>query len=186
MAARLAQAGLVIPEERLTERVAKGNAGRPHLAWLLIQAGLVKDISQAFELWLGEQGAAWLPKEAPDTAGVAQRVRERGGWAVVAHPAKTLPAEALPLLLELGVAGLECHHPSHTRAATRTLVGLAQDHGLCITAGSDYHGRPDRREPYLRPELTLEAVGGALGEHLRRARAALDHTSGASRTMGAS
>lgn len=185
MAALLAEHGITLPEARLVERIRHGNAGRPHLAWLMIEAGAAKDLNEAFGLWLGEGAAAWLPKEAPATGHVIRTVQERGGLAVVAHPAKTLPLEAVPVLLDLGVDGLECLHPSHSRASVRGLRRMAEDRGCFHTAGSDYHGRPDRRESYLRPDMTLEEVGGELGERLRTLHSALIHKPGATGTTGA-
>ena len=185
MATLLAEQGCPLPEAELEKRLAHGNAGRPHLAWLMIKAGYVTNLNTAFELWLGDGAPAWLPKEAPATVEVIQRVREQDGLSVIAHPGKTLPPEALPSLLEAGVDGLECLHPSHSRATARRLAQLAASHGRFQTAGSDYHGRPDRREPYLRPEMTLESLGGSLGVRARAAHAAPAMTHGARSTTGA-
>ncbi|MFS8525284.1 MAG: hypothetical protein FWJ83_10520, partial [Limnochordales bacterium] len=36
--------------------------------------------------------------------------------------------------------GLECHYPEHTPEQTERYLGLAREHGLVVTGGTDYHG----------------------------------------------
>jgi hypothetical protein len=41
---------------------------------------------------------------------------------------------------EAGVGGIEAVHPSARRAESRRLEALALQHGLLVSAGSDFHG----------------------------------------------
>ena len=40
----------------------------------------------------------------------------------------------------MGLMGIEVYYPEHTRDQVSFYQGLAEDHGLLITGGSDYHG----------------------------------------------
>ena len=61
----------------------------------------------------------------------------------------------LELLLEFGLQGLECHYSRYDMAQTGRLAGYAKEYGLCISGGSDYHGRKNF------PELGQLNVEGA-------------------------
>ncbi|MBQ5650496.1 MAG: hypothetical protein IIV09_02755, partial [Selenomonadaceae bacterium] len=43
--------------------------------------------------------------------------------------------------LSFGLQGLECHYSRYDMAQTGRLAGYAKEYGLCISGGSDYHGR---------------------------------------------
>ena len=47
----------------------------------------------------------------------------------------------LELLLSFGLQGLECHYSRYDMVQTGRLAGYAKEYGLCISGGSDYHGR---------------------------------------------
>jgi hypothetical protein len=43
-------------------------------------------------------------------------------------------------LITAGIAGLEAHHPGHSRELASYYERLAREKGLIATGGSDYHG----------------------------------------------
>lgn len=74
-------------------------------------------------------------------------IANAGGVSVLAHPGFSLRSLDQPtrwrMLLEMidsGIDGMECYHPSHSSVETEELVRLCRDNDLLITSGSDFHG----------------------------------------------
>lgn len=66
-----------------------------------------------------------------------------GGVAVIAHPGLWFQEEHLPVLKQLvrvGLIGMEVYTPYHTPAQTAYYKRIAEEHGLYLTHGSDFHG----------------------------------------------
>jgi predicted metal-dependent phosphoesterase TrpH len=129
--------------------------GRPHFAALLVKRGVVRNHEQAFAWYLGEGKPFHVPKAGLEFDRAAALVRESGGIPVLAHPMSLYVAWGrLPTLLgelkDRGLAGIEAWHPTAKLRDCRRLEELGKELGLCITAGSDFHGeaRPDRRLGY--------------------------------------
>lgn len=119
--------------------------GRPHIAQLLVQRGYVKSMHEAFAQYLGQGGAAYVPRELPTADKAIAAIHAAGGVAVLAHPVHLgLSADDLEhhvaRLADLGLDGLETHHPDHEPADTKQLTALAEQFDLLATGGSDYHG----------------------------------------------
>lgn len=120
--------------------------GRPHLAALLVRAGVVDSIDEAFRRYLRSDGRYHVRKaETPLDEAVAL-VRAAGGVSVLAHARASrrgrLPAtEQIERLARAGALdGLEVDHPDHDAADAAVLRDLARRHDLVITGSSDYHG----------------------------------------------
>ena len=143
MVERLAALGVPVSWARVQALAAGGAVGRPHVAQALIETGAVADTAAAFDRYLGWGGPAYVPRRRLDPAEAIALVRESGGVAVLAHPAR-IPdlAVLLPGWVAAGLAGLECYYGEYDPPTVARLVALAQRHGLVPTGGSDYHGRP--------------------------------------------
>ena len=79
-------------------------------------------------------------------------IRASGGVPILAHPLSLYVSwGSLPGLIQdfrdKGIAGLEAWHPGARIAECERLEKLAHSLGMCVTAGSDFHGaaRPDRK-----------------------------------------
>ena len=92
-----------------------------------------------------------LPPDDP--ADGIRMILAAGGLPVWAHAGKTKKIgekgseefygsvhRILDYLTEAGLAGMECYYPLHDEAMTKRLCGIAEERGLIITKGSDYHG----------------------------------------------
>ncbi|MDR1029917.1 MAG: PHP domain-containing protein [Treponema sp.] len=128
------------------------SVGRPHFASLLVKRGLVKNREQAFSQYLGRGRPFYIPKEGMDFRRAVQAIKEAGGIAVLAHPMSLYVAWGhLPTLIkglkDQGLNGIEAWHPTAKVRSCKRLEDLGKSLGLCITAGSDFHGetRPDRK-----------------------------------------
>jgi predicted metal-dependent phosphoesterase TrpH len=164
---KLATQGIHLDIQKVLAKAAGGALGRPHIAAALVESGLVSDYPQAFAKYIGEGCPAYVEKYkmAPDEAVAA--IHAAGGLAFVAHPGYYLEDErAFRLLLERGFDGVEVYHPHHQPAVINRLLGIARDHDLLISGGSDFHGfagRDNLGEPVV-PYSLLEQIKEALQE----------------------
>lgn len=123
---------------------AKGGAvGRPHVARALIARGAVQDFKDAFVRYLGNGGAAFVPKAKLSVDDAIEIAHEAGGLAVWAHPAEGGRRERLEPLVNAGLDGIEVRHPSHSAEDIKRLEALAEFFGLVVSGGSDWHGASD-------------------------------------------
>ena len=60
--AKLNALGLSITLEQVAKISGQGQMGRPHIARALMEAGYVSSIQEAFDLYLNNQGKAYVPK----------------------------------------------------------------------------------------------------------------------------
>lgn len=126
--------------------VARGTPGRPHIASLLIQKGIVKDKDEAFQKWLGTDGLAYVEKRVPSTEQAVEFLAGIGAVPVLAHPMLKLKSPQilrglLQRLKEHGLAAVEAWHSSHTSDEIAQIISLANSLDLAISGGSDFHGK---------------------------------------------
>ena len=122
-----------------------GQTGRPHIARLLVDKGVTKTIDLAFKYYLRRGAAAYAERFRFSALDAIAMIREAGGIAVLAHPSSLDPTlRSIPLLLEnlrkMGLEGVEVYYPSHSPKAVKALLQMADEMGLLITGGSDFHG----------------------------------------------
>jgi len=126
--------------------------GRPHFAALLVRKKIARNQQQAFALFLNRGKPLFVPKAGLGFAEAAALIRESGGISVLAHPMSLFVAWGrLPCLVKTlkdrGLMGLEAWHPIAKPKSCLRLEELGRELGLCITEGSDFHGRawPNRK-----------------------------------------
>lgn len=85
-------------------------------------------------------GIAARDIEYVDMRDAVEAVVADGGLAVLAHPGQFDNYDAVPVLVDAGLSGIEQYHPDHDYADCRLCAELARRHGLFCTGGSDYHG----------------------------------------------
>ncbi|EFM12938.1 PHP domain protein [Paenibacillus curdlanolyticus YK9] len=114
--------------------------GRPHLAEVLIARGVVTDIREAFDRYLGESGLAYCnpPRLQPFEA--IDWIREAGGVSVIAHPGLYGDDELVEAIVRHGAQGIEAYHSDHDADQELRYEAMAQRYGLLVTGGSDFHG----------------------------------------------
>jgi hypothetical protein len=148
---RLSELGVQVDYDKLVaDAGGEAGIGRPHFARALVELGVARDFDEAFEVWLGNGGTAFVPKgrlHPKDVAGLALR---SGGVAVLAHPL-SLGLELPDLerlaseLADAGFGGLEAVYGRYSPDQRCELTRIARGAGLVPTGGSDYHGtfKPD-------------------------------------------
>lgn len=128
------------------EKVTKGESvGRPHIAQVLVNKGVVGSIREAFDHYIGAGAPAYVPryKITPEEAIVL--VRKAGGVAVLAHPGIYSLDKGIAQWVNAGLQGIEVCHSEHTKEDEKKYRELAKEYGLLMTGGSDFHG--EERKP---------------------------------------
>jgi hypothetical protein len=158
--ARLAELGVPVDYDAIVaEAGGEAGLGRPHFARALVRAGAAADMDDAFDRFLADGRAAYVPKARLSPTDVARLAVASGGIAVLAHPL-TLGLDPSSLeglvgeLAEAGLGGIEAIYGRYSTDQRRALRRMAQRRGLVATGGSDYHGT-------FKPDL---AVGTGMGD----------------------
>lgn len=141
---KLAKSNMPIALQTVYDYAGHQHIGRPHIAQVMVEKGYVKNMTQAFNKYLGagkigDVKSGWVTLEDTVTA-----INAAGGIAVVAHPDKYKMTRMKLLRLidafsEMGGRGIEVisgkQHPDITTKYAR----IANDKGLYASLGSDFH-----------------------------------------------
>ncbi len=139
---KLASLGLAVPLEAVLKLAKGGAVGRPHLARVMLQLGLISSLQEAFDKYIGDGGPAYVLHSPLDPQQAIQMIHEAGGVAILAHPGRLADyLEVIEALIPLGLDGIEVYYPDHSAPLTAELKRLARRHHLLATVGSDFHRR---------------------------------------------
>ncbi len=170
--ARLCELGLPITMDEVLEEAGRGghgdrSVGRPHLAGVLVRKGYVATMTEAFDRFLGSDGAAYVnpPRLSPFEA--LTWIHEAGGAAVIAHPGLYGRDALVEQLLAAGADGIEVYHSDHGPEEEARYGELARRYGVIATGGSDYHGV--RNGVVFHGDVGSRTVDAAVVEQLRQA-----------------
>jgi predicted metal-dependent phosphoesterase TrpH len=160
--------GVSIDAEEVIKKSGEGSLGRPHIAAVLAEKGIVSTPTQAFDKYIAEGGPAYVPKYKMTPAEAIRYIRMAGGLAFVAHPGIFLEnAEELYALMEEGFDGIEIYHPKHGTETVRRLKAIADKHGLLVSGGSDFHGFGTRDLPLGALDIPYDVLD-KINRRLRR------------------
>ena len=142
---RLNELGIKITKEDVYKFSKTGQTGRPHFAQFLIEKKLVNSFDGAFDIYLGQNGSAYVPRKILLAADAIRYILDAGGLPVLAHPATIdCTMSSIPDLLEtlknFGLSGVEVYYPTHSKKVRKTLLELTRKYDLIATGGSDFHG----------------------------------------------
>ena len=139
--ARLQSLGFDITLEEVQAR-GRGLTARPHFAQVMVAKGYVATLQQAFDEYLDESAKGYVYRREPSFAEGVAMIRDAGGIASLAHPVRVHGdvAALMPELCRDGLNAIEAYHSDHQPHHTELYLGLAKEHGLLVTGGSDFHG----------------------------------------------
>lgn len=140
MAEKLSDLGIKVDVDMVFEAAGKGSVGRPHLAYVLLKTGKIKNYYEAFDKYLGFGKPCYVPNIRFSAQEAIGMLLKAGGVSVLAHPALMNKDEYIPELIECGLKGIEVYHTEHKAGAVKKYEGLAREYGLLMTGGSDCHG----------------------------------------------
>jgi predicted metal-dependent phosphoesterase TrpH len=144
MVEKLAARGLVVRWERVLEIAGDADSiARPHIARALLEAGHVATLKDAFDLYIGDGGPCYVDRLRATAREAIDLVHAAGGLAIMAHPHHAGLAHLIPALAARGIDGVEVYYVDHTPEQRAHLLGLAREHALLVTGGSDFHAPDD-------------------------------------------
>jgi hypothetical protein len=165
MAAGLAKVGIHGSfEGALTYAGNPDLISRTHFARYLVETGVCKDTYEVFRRFLTEGKPGFVPHRWASLKDAIAWIRDAGGMAVIAHPARYdfTPNEEFALFTEFKAHGgqaVEVVTGSHSAAEALEYAVMAREFGLAASRGSDFHS-PDESHtdlgtlPWLPGDLT--------------------------------
>lgn len=119
--------------------------GRTHFARFLVEQGHAKDMRQVFKKFLVHNRPGYVRGEWAQLEDAITWIREAGGQAVIAHPARyRISATRLRQLIQefkdAGGEAIEVISGSHSAGDVQGMAQYARRFDLLASCGSDYHG----------------------------------------------
>lgn len=145
MGRRLAKAGIEGVFERARGLSNGRLISRTHFARALVELGHAETVRKVFQHFLVNGKPGFVEGRWADLADAVGWIRQAGGQAVIAHPARyKMTRSKLRRLIaafsEVGGTAIEVVSGSHSRDDAFNMAQQAKDFGLLASAGSDYHG----------------------------------------------
>ena len=145
MAAQLLEVGIPGAYEGALKFVGNPELiSRTHFARFLVESGVCSSTNEVFSRFLTEGKPGYVEHRWAALGEAVRWVRDAGGVAVLAHPAryKLTPNERYALFNDFkshGGQGVEVVTGSHTAAEAIEYAAIAQEFGLMGSRGSDFH-----------------------------------------------
>lgn len=136
---KLRNLGLPITMDDVLNHAENSAIGRPHIAYAMVDRGIVKSYQEAFEKYIGDYGPAFERKIHISLQSALKLIGDAGGLSFIAHPGY-MKEHLLISLIKAGVDGIECVHPSHNENQVKFYRGIVSEYCLLESGGSDFHG----------------------------------------------
>ncbi len=138
-------------EEVFKNKNSAQSIGRLHFARLMVEKKITSSIKEAFELYLGYNRPAYVPKVKLKLQEAISMIVQSKGVPVLAHPyfGICIDSKTIKKFISYGIKGIEVYHSKHHKNVVEELTNLAEKYGLIITGGSDCHGTVDSSTPLL-------------------------------------
>lgn len=127
--------------EDIKNQVAPGGSiGRPHLAKAITNAGGTTSVIDAYEKYINDRSHVYVQRKTISPHDAVEIIYDAGGVPVIAHPHDLDNAyELVKELMHYGLRGIEAYHRKHSPATIEYFSSMAEEFGLIITGGSDFH-----------------------------------------------
>lgn len=127
----------------------------------LIEKGFCRDVGDYFGRLFYKQKTILFPV-FPSIKDVVKIIKDAGGIPVLAHPYyekdDTKVEDKLSVFIEIGIEGVECLHPNHSKEITNECLSWCKKNGDIITAGSDFHGGFIETRKMGTPEVRIKDI----------------------------
>lgn len=152
---KLNEMGVDITLEEVLEEAFSGSAqtvdeddkqvGRPHFAKVMVRKGIVKDVKEAFNKYLGKGQGAYIDKRRITGPDAVKLINKAGGIASIAHPKQMKVTDEeldreIKALVDCGLGGIEVYNSCQNVEDHGAYLKIAKKYDLVVTAGSDFHG----------------------------------------------
>lgn len=133
--------GIHIKYEDIVNQVApNGSIGRPHIAKAITSAGGTGSVMEAYAKYINDSSAVYVQRKTVSPHDAVEIIYDAGGIPVIAHPHDLDNAEELIKdLMHYGLRGIEAYHRKHSPAIVEYFSSMAEELGLIVTGGSDFH-----------------------------------------------
>lgn len=133
--------GIKIKYEDIVKQVAEGGSiGRPHIAKAITNAGGTSSVMEAYAKYIHDDSPVYIPRKTVSPHDAVEIIYDAGGIPVIAHPHDLDIAETLIKdLMSYGLRGIEAYHRKHSPACVEYFSSMAEELGLIVTGGSDFH-----------------------------------------------
>ena len=123
---------------------------RTHVARFLVETGVCQDTGEVFRRFLVEGKPGYVPHRWASLRQAVTWIRDAGGIAVIAHPARYryTPTEEYALFSEFkahGGQGVEVLTSAHSAAEALRYADMAREFDLYASRGSDFHSPDESR-----------------------------------------
>ena len=133
--------GIKIKFEDIKKLVAEGGSiGRPHIAKAITNAGGTNSVMDAYAKYIHNDSPVYVQRKTVSPQDAVEIIYDAGGIPVIAHPHDIDIAEDLiKELMQYGLRGIEAYHRKHSPACVEYFSSMAEELGLVVTGGSDFH-----------------------------------------------
>lgn len=133
--------GIKIKFDDIKKQVAEGGSiGRPHIAKAITNAGGTSSVIEAYAKYIHEDSPVYVQRKTVTPQDAVEIIYDAGGVPIIAHPHDIDIAESLiKELMQYGLRGIEAYHRKHSPACVEYFSSMAEELGLIVTGGSDFH-----------------------------------------------
>lgn len=133
--------GIKIKFDDIKKLVAEGGSiGRPHIAKAITNAGGTTNVMDAYAKYIHDDSPVYVQRKTVSPQDAVEIIYDAGGIPVIAHPHDLDIAETLIKdLMNYGLRGIEAYHRKHSPACVEYFSSMAEELGLIVTGGSDFH-----------------------------------------------
>ena len=133
--------GIKIKFEDVKNMVAEGGSiGRPHIAKAITNAGGTSNVMEAYSKYIHRASPVYVERKTVTPFDAVEVIYDSGGIPVIAHPYDIDIAEKLIKdRMNCGLMGIEAYHRKHSPAIVEYFSSMAENLGLIVTGGSDFH-----------------------------------------------
>ncbi len=143
--ALLEKCGFFITIDDILAEATSPVTGRSQIAKAMLKKGYISSIKEAFDKYLSFGKPAYVERSTLTPESAINLIHKSGGKAFLAHLNQTKKTdEELYILLkhlkECGLDGIEGYYTEYTDDMSKRYRKMAQELGLLLSGGSDFHG----------------------------------------------
>lgn len=133
--------GIKISLDDIKNMVAEGGSiGRPHIAKAITNAGGTSGVIEAYNKYIHKASPVYVERKTVSPFDAVEIIYDSGGIPVIAHPYDIdIAAKLIRELMSCGLRGIEAYHRKHSPAIVEYFSSMAEELGLIVTGGSDFH-----------------------------------------------
>jgi hypothetical protein len=136
--------GYEVSYKELELFATSSNINRAVIGQYLLSKGIISSVEEGFKTILSKKSGYYIPPQRPSTLDTIRFIKSIGAVAVLAHPLLDLSQneleDLLPLAKKSGIDAIEANYSLFSIEQRTYLQKLADEYGILVSGGSDYHG----------------------------------------------